>query len=185
MGAVGTTSSNWSDNLNESQIEAFTEYMGNNSDIIRKASANETDNEDAKSYANMISKVIDKSTINSPMTVTSGFLNGHTALFGKDGMSVDELRAMVGNTIPIKGFLSSTIGEKAHPSFINDGGVELVIGVPKGNGIGVKLQSLESKVGSANVKGENEFLFNNKGSLQIQDVKEVGNRIRVKAVYKK
>ena len=184
MGAVGANST-WTSNLTSGQIEAFEEYMGNNSDIIRKASANETDNEDAKSYAKLISKAIDNSYVSSPTTVTSGFFNGHTSLFGKDNMTVAELQSLVGDTIPIKGFLSSTVGNSAHPSFINEGGVELTISVPKGKGIGVNLQPLENNVSTANVKGENEFLFNNKGSLQIQSVQKINDRIKINATYKK
>ena len=175
---------NWSDSLNESQLEAFEEYMGTHSDIIRKASMGESDNEDAKSYARLISKALDNSNISSTK-VSTGFDEGHTELFGKTDMSYNELKNMEGKSIVLKGFLSGTIGTKVHPAYKSKNGIELFIDVPSGKGIGASLKDLESKVSSANVKGEDEFLFNNKGSLEIISVYKLDDNIKIKAKYKK
>lgn len=194
MGSTGTfkttlsqTATQWADTLNPGQLEAFEQYMGNRSESISKAAAGESKSSDALAYARLINKAISEFKVSSPMTVVSGFMDGHTGLFGKAGMSFKELKALEGTSIPLTRFLSSTVNENASSTYTGlSGGIEVRTNVPAGKGIGAYLQPLESRVTEAHVAGEREFLFANKGKLYIKSVAQRSDgRILIETDYRR
>ena len=86
-----------------------------------------------------------------------------TKLFGMEGMTLSQLKALEGKIVHSNGFMSTAAA--THGKYVDSNECEMKITIPKSVGAGAFV-AYKSSVGS----GEKEFLLNNNGFFKIEKV---------------